>query len=68
MGMLIDGLSGTVPPRETTELVERSVDEGGGGLDEDTKEVDWPLGNSLAGAAPATIHKGMSTFAGIRWC
>jgi hypothetical protein len=53
--MLIDELSGTVPRRETTELVERRVDEdGGGGLDEDAdrwtafriaKEVDWPLGN-----------------------
>jgi len=55
-GMLIDGLSGTAPRRGTTELVERRVDEdGGGGLDEDADRwttfriakdvVDWPLGN-----------------------
>jgi hypothetical protein len=53
-GLLIDGVSGTAPRRETTELVERRVDKGTGGLDEDAdrwtafriaNEVDCPLGN-----------------------
>ena len=76
-GMLIDGLSGTVPRRETTELVEeacrRRLGRGCGPLDSIphhqrgglvARECRFPL----AGAAPTTIHKGMSAYDVVVHC